>query len=171
LVSRDDRHHEKTRHGMRVSDTLAGLLILCFGIAVAVYARTFPSIPGQNVGPGLFPTIIGAGFTLCGAVLAFAGARQGRAASIQTAEWVRRPRMVSNFLLVIVDLLFYLLAVDALGFLVTGVIFLSALLLAFNVARRWVVPIAIAVTFAIHYGFYTLLHVPLPWGVLEGIAW
>jgi hypothetical protein len=23
----------------------------------------------------------------------------------------------------------------------------------------------------IHYAFYTLLRVPLPWGVLEGIAW
>jgi putative tricarboxylic transport membrane protein len=156
---------------MRLSDTVSGLLILCFGIAVALYSRTFPSIPGQDVGPGLFPTIIGAGFTLCGAVLAFAGGRQGSAAFIQTAEWVRRPRMVFNFLLVIADLVFYVLVIDALGFLVTGFIFLSALLLAFGVTRKWIVPSGVIVTLAIHYGFYTLLHVPLPWGVLEGIAW
>jgi putative tricarboxylic transport membrane protein len=39
------------------------------------------------------------------------------------------------------------------------------------VPRLRIVPLALIVTFAIHYAFYTLLRVPLPWGVLEGIAW
>ena len=33
------------------------------------------------------------------------------------------------------------------------------------------VPLALAVTLVIHYAFYKLLKVPLPWGVLQGIAW
>jgi putative tricarboxylic transport membrane protein len=115
--------------------------------------------------------IVGVGFAACGAVLAFSGDRQGRVPSFETAAWVHRPRMVFNFALVIADLVFYILVVDGLGFLVTGFIFISALLLAFGVQRKWIVPIGIAVTLAIHYGFYTLLRVPLPWGVLEGIAW
>ena len=32
-------------------------------------------------------------------------------------------------------------------------------------------PLAAGVTLALHFAFYTLLHVPLPWGWLEGIAW
>ena len=32
-------------------------------------------------------------------------------------------------------------------------------------------PVAIVVTLVIHYAFYKLLQVPLPWGVLQGIAW
>jgi putative tricarboxylic transport membrane protein len=66
---------------------------------------------------------------------------------------------------------FYALAVDWLGFFLTSLVFLVALFLAFGVARRWVLPLALGVTFAIHYGFYTVLRVPLPWGVFEGIAW
>ena len=32
-------------------------------------------------------------------------------------------------------------------------------------------PLALVVTLVIHYAFYKLLRVPLPWGVLQGIAW
>jgi len=33
------------------------------------------------------------------------------------------------------------------------------------------VPIAIVMTLLIHYAFYKLLKVPLPWGLLQSIAW
>jgi putative tricarboxylic transport membrane protein len=33
------------------------------------------------------------------------------------------------------------------------------------------VPIALVLTLLIHYAFYKLLRVPLPWGVLQPIAW
>ncbi len=50
-------------------------------------------------------------------------------------------------------------------------LFLAVLFVAFKVNRRRIVPLAVVVTFSIHYAFYTLLRVPLPWGLLEGIAW
>jgi putative tricarboxylic transport membrane protein len=31
--------------------------------------------------------------------------------------------------------------------------------------------VALATTLAFHWAFYKLLRVPLPWGVLQGIAW
>jgi putative tricarboxylic transport membrane protein len=31
--------------------------------------------------------------------------------------------------------------------------------------------VAFLMALAIHYAFYKLLRVPLPWGVLQGIAW
>jgi putative tricarboxylic transport membrane protein len=34
-----------------------------------------------------------------------------------------------------------------------------------------VVPLAVVVTLIIHYAFYKLLRVPLPWGLLQGVAW
>jgi putative tricarboxylic transport membrane protein len=42
---------------------------------------------------------------------------------------------------------------------------------AFGVRRRVILPMAIAVTLTIHYMFYSVLRVPLPWGLLGGIAW
>ena len=54
---------------------------------------------------------------------------------------------------------------------VTALIFLGILMLAFDVRRARILPLALGVAVAIHYAFYSLLRVPLPWGVLEGVAW
>lgn len=156
---------------MRLSDKLAGLLILVFGLVVAGYATTFPPMRGQPVGPSLFPTVIGCGFALFGLILLVSGARADAGPLFALDDWMRRPRMVANFAVVVGSLLFYALVVDRLGFFITSVVFLGVLFLAFGVSRRRIVPLALVVTLVIHYGFYTLLRVPLPWGVLEGIAW
>jgi putative tricarboxylic transport membrane protein len=154
---------------MKLSDTLSGVLTVIFGSAIVAVARTFPAVPDQTAGPALFPTLIGAGLILCG--LALASLRRPAAPWFQADDWVGRPRMVLNFALVFVDLVFYAIAVGRLGFFITAVIFLSVLLLAFGVRRMRIVPLALVVTMVIHYAFYSLLRVPLPWGVLEGIAW
>jgi putative tricarboxylic transport membrane protein len=60
--------------------------------------------------------------------------------------------------------------VDALGFILTGVVYLATLFAVFGVRPRSVVPIALAVTLVIHYAFYKLLKVPLPWGLLERVV-
>jgi putative tricarboxylic transport membrane protein len=156
---------------MRFNDTLSGLLLFVFGIAVVLYASTFSAAPAQNIGAGLFPILIGFGFTGCGAVLFWSGQKQARAPWLVVEAWVRRPRLAVNVALVIGALIFYAVAVETTGFFVTAFIFLVALFLAFDVRRRWIAPIAAAVTLGLHVAFYSLLRVPLPWGWLEGIAW
>src|SRR3990170_52680 len=128
---------------MKFSDRLSGLLILIFGVAIVAYARTFPAMPGQSVGPPLFPTVIGGGLALLGATLMFTVARTPGGSWIELDDWVRRPRMVFNFALVIVDLVFYALVVNRLGFFITSFVFLAALFLTFGVARRWIAPLAV----------------------------
>lgn len=155
---------------MKLNHTLTGLLVLVVGLAVIFQASTFPSAAGQTIGPGFFPAIAGAGFVVCGLALMISGRRSG-AAWLEPGEWTRRPRLVFNFLLVFADLVFYAFAVSRLGFFITAVIFLGVLMWAFAVPRLRIVPLALVVTLVIHYAFYTLLRVPLPWGVLEGIAW
>ena len=156
---------------MRLNDTVGGMLVLLFGAAVVVYARTFPAATGQSVGPGFFPMLIGVGLMLCGATLAWAARRNAGEARVVFEEWVRRPRMVLNGALVIGGLVFYALAVDQVGFFITAFLFLGVLFVAFGVRRRWIVPTAVIVTLGLHFAFYTLLRVPLPWGWLEAIAW
>lgn len=154
---------------MKLSDSLSGFVAAALGVAVALHARTFPDMPGQPVGPALFPMLIGIALFVLGAILVYSGRAQRPL--VERGAWTRRPRSVVNFALVVADLLFYALAVDRLGFLITSIVFLSVLFLAFGVRRARVLPLAAAVTFLIHAGFYTLLRVPLPWGVLERIAW
>jgi putative tricarboxylic transport membrane protein len=156
---------------MRLNDTLTGILLLLFGIATVTYAQTFPPSPGQDIGPNLFPSLLGVGLVVCGLQLVRAGFKERGVRWVQFDEWVRRPRMVLNGVLVIADLIFYALAVDVIGFFITAFIFVSVLLLAFGVKRRWIPVLAVVVTLALHFIFYSLLRVPLPWGWLEGIAW
>ena len=170
---------------MKLRDALSGLLFLIFGVAVVLYTRTFPPMPGQTVGPSLFPMLAGIGLAAVGAALVVSdlrhgasdlrqGAshlRQGAGPWLQPGEWVAKPRMVLNFGLVVADLIFYALVVNTLGFFITASVFLTILFAGFRVTTKWIVPLALVVTFTIHYAFYTLLRVPLPWGLLQEVAW
>ena len=66
---------------------------------------------------------------------------------------------------------YYVVAVDALGFVLTGTACLGALFLKFGVKPARAIVIAVVATLVIHTLFYKLLRVPLPWGVLERFAW
>jgi len=63
------------------------------------------------------------------------------------------------------------LFVDWLGFIVCSLLMLSALMWSYGVRRILIAPVALVATLVIHAGFFKLLKVPLPWGVLQPIAW
>jgi putative tricarboxylic transport membrane protein len=63
-------------------------------------------------------------------------------------------------------LLFYVLAVDRLGFLLTAAAIVLAASLTFGARWRLAVPLAIAAPLLVHLVFYKLLRVPLPPGLL-----
>jgi putative tricarboxylic transport membrane protein len=157
---------------MKFDDRLTGLLICVLGSSAAAYASTFPTPAGQPVGPSLFPMLAGGALACFGILIALAGYRaRGAEPWLHLAEWARRPRMLAHATLVLLSLVFYVLVADALGFLLTAFIMLAVLWAAFGTRARVIVPLGVAIVAAIHYVFYTVLHVPLPWGVLQGIAW
>ena len=63
-------------------------------------------------------------------------------------------------------LLFYVLAVDRLGFLPAAAAMVLATALTFGARWRLAVPLAIAAPLLVHLVFYKLLRVPLPAGLL-----
>jgi putative tricarboxylic transport membrane protein len=156
---------------MRLNDSVSGGLLVALGAAIIVHTRSFPPSPGQELGPGFFPALAAGGLAACGLRFLWSGFRQPGDAWLTLEDWVRRPHMVRNFVVVIADLVFYALVVDTVGFFLTAALFLSALFLTFGVRRRWIPVLAAGVTLALHFAFYTVLHVPLPWGWFEGIAW
>ena len=114
---------------MKLNDAVWGALLLLFSAAVLFHVRNFPTIPGQNVGPAMFPSLLAAGLAVCGVLLVANGLKsraQGgeRARWAEVDGWTRSRRHVIAF--------FAVLGVNA---------------------------------------FYKLLKVPLPWGLLQGIAW
>jgi putative tricarboxylic transport membrane protein len=161
---------------MKLNDAAWGVLVLLLGIGIFVAIRNFPTIPGQQYGPALFPGVIAAGLLICGVALVYrqlAGRDRAHARAPWLAwdAWTRSPRHVVAFAVVVGVNLLYVAFVDRLGFVITGIIYLAALFAVFRVRARWIVPLAVIVTLVIHYAFYKLLRVPLPWGLLQGIAW
>ncbi|WP_366654864.1 tripartite tricarboxylate transporter TctB family protein [Fodinicurvata sp. EGI_FJ10296] len=160
---------------MKANDAVIGVIVLLFGSAVALYAQTFPILAGMPVGPGLFPSIIGGGMAICGIVLigrAVLDHRQGRGAPMLVlADWAREPLGWFRAVAVLASLLFYIAASQWLGFHITAAIVVGGMLAAFKVNPIAVVPAGIVAALVIHYIFYSLLRVPLPWGILLPIAW
>jgi putative tricarboxylic transport membrane protein len=161
---------------MKLNDAVWGALLLLFSATLLVHIQAFPRMPGQPVGPALFPGIIAVGFAICGALLVIKGlgapaAGDERASWLEFEPWTRSRRHVLAFALVVGVNVFYILFVDRIGFIVVGVVYLALLFGVFRVSIRWILPIALLVTLGIHYAFYKLLKVPLPWGWLAGIAW
>ena len=161
---------------MKLNDAVWGALFALLGAAILWHVQGFPRIPGQNVGPALFPGILAAAMLVCGAILIVSGMRARRAGGTATRwavapEWLRSRRHVLAFVVLVASNVFYLLVVDRLGFLLTAFVYLAALMWVLRVRLAVAVPVAFIMALAIHYAFYKLLRVPLPWGVLQGIAW
>ena len=157
---------------MRFHDAIVGLLLLVGAAALLLYARGLPAMPGQQFGPAVFPTLVGAGLGLTALVLFVRGLAAGRGQRLVEVEpGLFDPRGATAVAVVLGGGVFYLLTSDWLGFLIVAPIVLLALFRSQRVG--WVAGIAIAIvaTLLIHFVFYKLLRVPLPWGILTPIAW
>lgn len=157
---------------MKINDAVFGALLLALGIAVLAVVQGYPKIPGQQVGPALFPGLIACGLCVGGAALLVRGWRErAHAAWFAPGPWVRSPRHLLAAAVVVGGVLFYMLAGERLGFLVCASLLMWALMWALGVPPLRALVIAVASALVIHFAFYKLLRVPLPWGVLGGIAW
>ena len=161
---------------MKLSDTVWGALTMLLGAALLYRIRDFPTIPGQEYGPALFPGVIAVGLLVCGVGLLMKGIvarRHGGADALWVTwdGWTRSRHHLLAFGVVIAVNALYIVFSDRLGFILTGVLYVGALFAVFGVRVRWILPLSVVVTLVIHYAFYKLLHVPLPWGVLERVAW
>lgn len=157
---------------MKLNDAFFGLALLALGLAVLFGVQGFPKIPGQPVGPALFPGMIAIGLCIAGVLLVVQGLRR-RAGQPWLAweDWVRSPRHIAALAVVLGSVLFYIFAADALGFLPAATLILLLLFVVLRVPVPRAVLLAIVAALVIHFVFYKLLRVPLPWGVLAPYAW
>jgi putative tricarboxylic transport membrane protein len=142
-------------------DSVLGILFALAGAAILQQALTLQALPGMNVGPGLFPSIVGGGMALMGVALAIQG-------------WIVRdepeeeaPPLVTWFAVgIVVAIAIAIVAMPWLGFLVAGTIFSVAVVL---LSRGGWLPALIfspIATATIYYLFTAALRVPLPRGLL-----
>lgn len=157
---------------MKLNDAVIGLFLTLLGLVVLWIVKDYPKIPGQQVGPALFPGLIAVGLCIGGVMLVFSGWRErARVPMFQWEDWVRSPRHVRALAVLIGSVLFYMVAGLTLGFLFTSMLILTALFCALELPLGRSVLIAVIATLVIHFAFYKLLRVPLPWGILTNYAW
>lgn len=157
---------------MKLNDAIFGLLLFVLGASILFTVQSFPKIPGQQVGPALFPGLIATGLCIGGAILMVRGWRvRSSVRWLEVGDWVHSPRHVLAFATLVASVIFYILASERLGFLPCAVIILTAMFYVLQVPLGKSVLIAVIASLLIHFAFYKLLRVPLPWGVLVNHAW
>ena len=159
---------------MKFNDAVWGVGMVAFAAALFWHVQGFPTIPGQKIGPAVLPELLSFGIGVCGAILVVRGLRRHAAGSapwIERPAWWRAPRQVRAFALLVAVNVLYLVAVDRLGFVIVGTVYLATMMWALRVRLSRALPLALVLTLLVHFAFYKLLKVPLPWGVLQPVAW
>lgn len=142
-------------------DSAVGVVFALGGACILQQALTMQALPGMNVGPGLFPSIVGAGMAIMGVALTIQG-------------WIVRdtpeddaPPFLTWFAAgTFAALVATILLMPYLGFLVAGTLFAAAVVLMSG--GKWLSalifsPIAAA---AIYFTFTAVMRVQLPRGIL-----
>lgn len=158
---------------MHLPDRLTGSVLVVLGALAAYGGSRLAPVPGQQIGPNVFPMVIGAGLVLCGCLIALGIGRhmeEEAEADLAAIEGppVEAPRPLSGLraLLPPALLVFYVLAADRLGFIVTGAVIVLATALALGARWRLALPLAALAPFGVHLVFGKLLRVPLPAGLV-----
>ena len=154
---------------LKINDALIGAALVALGLVILWHIQGFPAMQGQRFGPAWFPGIIAVGLAACGALLVARGVRSG-AALFTPGDWMRRPRPRAGFASVIVGLALYVVLSNPLGFHVTSALLLLAWLRILGARWPVAIPVALIAPVLIHLAFYKVLRIPLPWGVLERLA-
>ena len=142
-------------------DSALGVIFALGGAAILQQALAMQALPGMNVGPGLFPSIVGTGMAIMGVALTIQGwiVRD-------TPEDEAQPLVTWFAVAIVVALAATILAMPYLGFLVAGTLFAVGIVLLSG--GKWLSaaifsPIAAA---AIYFTFTAVMRVPLPRGIL-----
>ena len=162
---------------MQLSDRVTGLFLAGLGAVAAWQASKLPPIPGQQIGPAVFPMVIGIGLCLCGLLIAlrigrhFEDEAEADLAAHQDAPVADYPGMFGlpvglNALVPIFLLIFYVLTVDILGFVPVAAIMFGLAALTLRASPKLALLMAVVAPPLVHLVFYKLLRVPLPGGLL-----
>ena len=74
---------------MKFNDTLSGLALLALSLLILLTVRTYPDIPGQNIGPGAFPGLLAWLLALCSVLLILKGLNGAIASKKVTYDFAR----------------------------------------------------------------------------------
>ena len=158
---------------MRLPDRVTGLFLVGLGGCAAYGGWLLPPVLGQPVGPNVFPLVIGIGIAVCGLMIAFGIGHtfeeEEELVPLEPGQTVAAPpgRLYGlRALLPPALLIFYVVAVDRLGFIPTAALIVLATSTALGARWKLSLPLSLLAPIGIHLIFSKMLRVPLPAGLL-----
>lgn len=156
---------------MKIHDSLLGLLFILIGASVLKTVSGYPNMPGQDVGPAMFPGVMAVALMVFGGMLALKARTQpGSRRIFALGDWAQSPRHALAGLSIILGCAAYALFSTAIGFLLIAPVLLFVWHVAFGVRLRTAAVSAVLTTLVAWAVFYKGLGVPLPWGLLKHYA-
>jgi putative tricarboxylic transport membrane protein len=158
---------------MRLPDRATGLFLVGLGSLAAYGGWLLPPVPGQPVGPNVFPLVIGIGLAICGLMIAFGIGHtfeeEEELVPLEAGQQAPAPRGRLYGLRALLPpalLMFYVVAADRLGFILTAGFIVLVTSTALGARPKLSVPLAILAPIGIHLIFAKVLRVPLPIGLI-----
>jgi putative tricarboxylic transport membrane protein len=151
------------------ANALTGLIAMVVGgIYLVTAAMLRKPMIGDQIGPKLFPIIVGVASVLAGAALFFQDRRPGKSSKKADFAFVKDKEIWIKILLTTLVGIIYGLVMDGLGFLIPTTLFMLFISTLIN-KGRFTQNLILAVTFAIIcYGvFGVALKLSLPRGFIE----
>ncbi|GGK16368.1 membrane protein [Deinococcus malanensis] len=159
------------RRRLSVPDLVVALAILALGLAVWLSARGITTGANVQVGPGIFPTVVGILLSVLGAVLTI-GALRGDRAEPATEEDTDPNAPVNHVspLTILGGFALGTALLNPLGFVIGGAIMFTSVAWAFGERRLGLVVIAALILALVTYLVFTRgLGLPLPQGIFRGV--
>ncbi len=159
-------------------------MLLVLGALTYYGGSLLPPVPGQQVGPDVFPMVIGASLAVCGLLIIFGVGRTfeedekvvvSAEGDVLEAEVLEKDATgLKGFLQhgwkVLIPpgaLFFYYFASEKLGFWITASLMILALSRSQGAKWKGAILLTIFAPMVVHLVFYKLLRVPLPEGLLK----
>jgi putative tricarboxylic transport membrane protein len=137
-------------------DIISGGLLIFFGLLGYFFAYQLENLKVAGLSAAFFPSFLFTIMILCGSILV----KQG----VQRAEKIAFPNLhLPKVLPVIVTLVFYVLLMDALGFVISTIVFLVAALWVFGERRKkMLIGVPIVTALAVYFLFTKVFMIVLP---------
>tara|TARA_R110002072_G_scaffold49863_9_gene134983 strand:+ start:1609 stop:2073 length:465 start_codon:yes stop_codon:yes gene_type:complete len=154
---------------MKANDLIIGALTLLVGLLLLITSFDYPALPGQAYGAGTMPRLLGGLGIGLGVALLVKGWRGG-VALVSLDAWARDRRAI-GVAGTLVTTVFVILVSGDLGFVVTAIIAMFAMMLIGGIRVALALVVSVSASLVIYLAFSRLLLVPLPRGPVENLLW
>ncbi|WP_134678671.1 tripartite tricarboxylate transporter TctB family protein [Paracoccus ravus] len=157
---------------MRLGDRALGVLTLLGALALYFASRQFSPLPGQKYGAETLPMVISGLAAAVGIWLILQGwvSERGKPLAMVT-DWASEPAAWGRIAAAILLITGFILAVDWLGFTLSSLVLLTALMLLTGARPLPALALSLVTVLVVQFAFGRLLLVPLPRGEFLSLPW